>query len=185
MRAVLCLLLGVALLVGIALAYVSTRPVRYTSEALVAVLGDDAAGEVSEPLTSIWVEIGNSDVVLDRVAEELGTSRSALGDALTVTVSPDAPLVSIRARTGDAERSAEWANAAAEGLLVEDEVDRVPGWSLEQVTTARPAETADPSSTPLLVASAALLGALAGAAVAQLLSARDRRRRTAGAGQPA
>ncbi|WP_166509564.1 hypothetical protein [Blastococcus sp. TF02-8] len=174
--AVVLPLLGALLLAGAALAYVLTSPARYSAEALVAVLSEDTDGAVSEPLTSIWVEIGNSDAVLDRVTDELGVSRSALDEGLTVSVSSSAPLISIRASTGDAERSAAWANATAEALLDEDDADRVPGWSLEQVTSAQPAQRADQPPTLLLVAAGAVLGALVGASAAQLLAARARRR---------
>jgi capsular polysaccharide biosynthesis protein len=174
--AVLLPLLGAALLVGAVLGYDRVRPAEYSSEALVAVLPDDSEAEVSGAMTSIWVEIGNSDAVLDRVADELGTGRETLDAALTVEESANAPLVSIRARTGESARSAAWANVAAEELVAEAEAERVPGWSLEQVTAAQPASRTEPFATVLLIASAAGLGLLAGAAAAQLLLRRHRRR---------
>ncbi|TFV53700.1 hypothetical protein [Blastococcus sp. TF02A-35] len=177
--AVLLPLLGAALLVNAALLYGTTRAPTYTSEALVAVLPDDPAVSVSSPLTSIWVQIANSDAVLDGVTRELDVERSDLDDALTVSESADAPLISIRTRTGDAQRSAEWANTAADQLLDQAADERVPGWSLEQVTEARPAQTSDPKATVPLVGGAAVLGALVGAAAAQLLAARARRRQRA------
>lgn len=179
LRAVLLPLLGALLLTAVVVVYDGLRPPQYTSEALVAVLPDDPAVNVSSPLTAIWVQIGNSDVVLNGVAEDLRVSRSSLSGGLTVAESADAPLISIQASTGDAEVSAEWANSAAGELLSQAQISRVPGYFLQQVAEAQPAQSADRSTTVLLIAGAAVLGALIGASAAQLLAARDRRRRSA------
>ncbi len=169
-------LLLAGLLVGGVLAWQLTRPPAYTSEALVAVLPEDPAADVSLPITSVWVEIGNSDVVRDQISTELGTSRSTLDDGLEVEASSDAPLISLRASTDSAATSAQWANTAAAALLSQSTDNPVPGHRLQQVATAQASQAADPSVTPLLVAGGAVLGLLVGAAAVQLLNARDRKR---------
>jgi capsular polysaccharide biosynthesis protein len=169
-------LLLAALFVSGVLAWQLTRPPAYTAEALVAVLPEDPAVDVSLPITSVWAEIGNSDVVRDQISTQLGIGRSALDDGLEVEASSDAPLIFLRASTDSADTSAQWANTAAAALLGQSTDNPVPGHRLQQVAAAQAPQAVDPSVTPLLVAGGAVLGLLVGAAVAQLLQARDRRR---------
>ncbi|SDF64687.1 Capsular polysaccharide biosynthesis protein [Blastococcus aurantiacus] len=173
---VLPLLGAVALGAGV-LAYEAQRSPQYTSEALVAVLPEDPGDEVSLPITSIWVGIADSDTVRDRMAPRLDVSRAALDDGLTIGSSDDdAPLVTVRATTGDPETSAAWANAVAAELLAESDLHPISGYTLDQVTDARPPGAPDQFPTVPLVGGAVVVGLLAGAGAAQLVDRRARRR---------
>jgi len=169
-------LVGAVVLGGAALVYEAQRSPQYTSEALVAVLPADPADEVSLPITSTWAEIADSDSVRDRVSRTLDVSRADLEDRLVIAASEDAPLVSVRATTGNADTSAEWANAAAGEVLGQADGNPVPGYDLEQVTDARPRSEADEFPTVPLVGGAVVVGLLAGAGAAQLVDRRARRR---------
>ncbi|RBY74825.1 hypothetical protein DQ239_18730 [Blastococcus sp. TF02-09] len=169
-------LVGAVVLGGAAFVFEAQRAPQYTSEALVAVLPEDPADEVSMPITSIWAEIADSDSVRDRVGQTLGVSRAELEDDLVVAASEDAPLVSVQATTGNAETSAAWANAAAGEIVGEADGDQVPGYDLAQVTDARPRSETDQFPALPLVGGAAVVGLLAGAGAAQLLDRRARQR---------
>ncbi|WP_448625838.1 hypothetical protein [Geodermatophilus sp. URMC 64] len=172
-------LLGAALFGGAAFAVGATTPPTYTADALVAVLPDDPADEVSIPVAGIWTEVGSSDAVLLQAAGDLGVSGETLASAVTLTQAPNAPVITVTAVTEDPDRSADWANAVAAQLLAEDDRSPVPGYGLRQVADAvAPAEGAA-LVTPLIVAAAAAVGAVVGLVVAQGI-VRRRRSRSAG-----
>jgi capsular polysaccharide biosynthesis protein len=172
-------LLGAALFGGGALAVGATSSPTYTADALVAVLPDDPADEVSIPVAGIWTEVGSSDAVLLQAAGSLDVSGETLASAVTLTQAPNAPVITVSATTDDADRSADWANAVAAQLLAEDQRSPVPGYGLRQVADAVAPAEGVALVTPLIVAAAAVVGAVVGLVVAQGL-VRRRRSRSAG-----
>ncbi|MGY2126997.1 hypothetical protein [Blastococcus sp. SYSU DS0617] len=178
-RRLLLALLGAVLAVAALVAIDRLLPRTWTAEALVAVLPEDPAGDVSVQFTAIWVEIGDSAAIRQQAADALGIDTADLRDALTVSQSAGAPLVSVRVTTQDMQRSAEWANAVAAQLLEEAEDDPVPGYDLGQVTEALPPATADVRAGLALIGVVALGGALLGAGAGVLLDRRASRRATA------
>lgn len=163
-------LLGALLCAGGLLAYDRYSSPTYTAEALIAVLPDDPAADVSLQITAIWVEIGNSDGVLLETADGLGVQARTLEDSLTLIQTGNAPLLSVQVTTGDAERAADWANALSEQLLTESSDNPVPGYDLQQVTEALPPERRDVAAGTLLLGAAVVAGLLLGAGIAELLS---------------
>ena len=167
-------LLGALLFAGAGVLVNAGTDARYAAEALVTVLPTDPAAPVSQPVADIWVQIGTSDAVLSQAAAELDVPRDELASRLELVPSPESPVIAVRVTTTDAERSAVWADVVAELLLRQDADERVPGYDLQQVTDAVIPTRGTDVVSPLLLAGAALLGALAGLVAAQWL----RRRRS-------
>jgi uncharacterized protein involved in exopolysaccharide biosynthesis len=145
------------------------------------VLPTEETAEVSTAFTSIWVEIGGSDPVVEAAATRIGTEAATLRENLQVAQAGSAPLVSISVTTPDAARSADWANEVADELIAQAAPTVVPGYTLSQVTTAVPPPTSTGPSTTLVILGAAVVGLIAGTALAQALSRRLRRKARAAA----
>jgi capsular polysaccharide biosynthesis protein len=156
--------------------YLDAQAPSYTAQSLVSVLPTEETGEVSTAFTDIWVQIGNSDPVVDAAATRIGTEPATLRDQLQVAQAGSAALVSVSVTTPDATRSADWANEVADELVAQASPTVVPGYTLRQVTTAVPPSTSTGPSTPLLVLGAVVVGLIAGTALAQALGRRLRRR---------
>ncbi|TKJ28106.1 hypothetical protein [Blastococcus sp. CCUG 61487] len=174
--------LGALLCVAGLVAYDRYSTPTYTAETLVAVLPDDPGTDVSLQVTAIWVEIGNSDAILLATAEALGVPARTVEDRLTLVQTGDAPLLSVKVTTTDAERSAEWSNQLAEQLLAESSENPVPGYDLQQVAEALPPDRRDVTAGALYFATAVVIGLLLGAGVAELLSRRSHARAARRAG---
>jgi len=174
-------LLGALLFGGGAALYLAAQSPSYTAQALVSVLPTEETAEVSTAFTSIWVEIGGSDPVVEAAATRIGTEAATLRENLQVAQAGSAPLVSISVTTPDAARSADWANEVADELIAQAAPTVVPGYTLSQVTTAVPPPTSTGPSTTLVILGAAVVGLIAGTALAQALSRRLRRKARAAA----
>jgi capsular polysaccharide biosynthesis protein len=169
-------LLGGLLFGGGMAIYLDARSPSYTAQSLVSVLPTAATADVSTAFTDIWVQIGDSDAVVDAAATRIGTDPATLRDRMQIAQAGTAALVSISVTTPDAARSADWANDVADELIAQATPTVVPGYTLRQVTTAVPPPTSTGPSTPLLVLGAVVVGLIAGIALAQALGRRLRRR---------
>lgn len=158
---VLAALLGALVVGGAAFGYNATKQRTYTSESLVIVLTDGGSGDVS-PITAAWVNIGEAPLVIAGAAREVDVDASRLRAALTVSQPASTPLVSIKMTTTDPRRSAIWANAMADQLLAQGAARPIPGFSLNQLTVAVPAQQADAGMGTALILGVAFVGALVG-----------------------
>jgi capsular polysaccharide biosynthesis protein len=189
--------IGAGLFGAAGAAYATANPRAYRSEALVAVLPSATAATsttvttpakttvtsttpvavgVSADYTGIWVQLANSDLIRQAVAGQLGVSESEVSSTVTVAAgSTSAAVVSITAKTPDAGRSARYANAMADQLIARNSAAPVPGYSVLVVSRATPPAALSGLSRSLVVGGAALVGAVAGLAVANGLRRRRRR----------
>lgn len=166
--------LGAVLMGAGAFAYNSWTPPTYSAESLVIVLSDPGSGSDVGPITAAWVEIAHAPTVLAAAADSLGVQVGELQQALTVSQPGSTPLVSISMVTTDPKRSAQWANAVAEQLLTQARRRPIAGFDLNQLTRAVPPRQADPDQGSLLLAGAAVAGALLGGVAGQSLARRRR-----------
>ncbi|MGY1805915.1 hypothetical protein ACI8AF_00930 [Blastococcus sp. SYSU D00669] len=172
-------LIGALLFGGAAFAANQLTDPTYTATALIAVLPDDDTTDVSIPVAGIWAEIGNSEALLARAAEELDVDEATLARSVTVTTAANAPVLSVTATTTDPERSADWANAVGGELVAEEAANPVPRYGLQSAAIAVPPATGTELVSPLLMVAAAVLGALVGLVLAQAVVRRRRRRAAA------
>jgi capsular polysaccharide biosynthesis protein len=171
-------LVGLLLLGGTAFAVNRVAAPSYTAQALLAVLPNDPATTVSVPVSGIWAQVGQSDVLLSQAAQTLDVDQQTLASSVSLAQGTDSPVITVSVTTNDPRRSARWANAVAKQIITQSTQSPVPGYGVRQVAQAIPPVTRTTPVSPTLVLTAAVLGALAGLVLAQRLA---RRRRLAGA----
>lgn len=147
----------------------------YTADALLAVLPDDPAADVSIPVAAIWAEVGGSDAVVRQAARALDVDQQTLAAGLRATQLPNAPVISVSVTTTDPERAAAWANGVAAELLGRGEETPVPGYGLRQVAPAEAPVAGSVPLGPLIMLGAAAFGGVAGLVLAQRLRPIPRR----------
>jgi capsular polysaccharide biosynthesis protein len=170
----LLVLVGAVLMAAAALAYIKVTPKTYSAESLVIILSQSGSNGDVGSITAAWVEIAHAPTVLAGAADSLGVQVGDLEKALTVSQPQSTPLVSIKMVTTDATRSASWANAVADQLLLQADQRPISGFKLNQLTRAVPARQADPDQSSLLLVGATAVGALLGGVAGTSLVGRRR-----------
>lgn len=170
---VAAVLLGAVLLAGAVVAYGVLRPATYTADSLVLVESAESPSN-AVPIAAVWAEVATSDAVVAPVAEDLGLGNGRLRDAVTVSASQQAPLITVTAVTPQAGTSAEWANAVAAAMVARSSETPVAGFTLRPVTAAVPPQEADTGYGVQMVVGATVIGALLGLLTARWLLRRRR-----------
>lgn len=138
------------------------QPRMYESSANVFVRTDpgssvtdrSAAADYARQQISTYADLVTTPIVLDPAIEALGLTTNAgeLANRLSATVPEDTLLISITAQAGDAQSSAELANAVASSLRSQvAELETASGPATVQLTVVTPATAPSSPASPNLV----------------------------------
>lgn len=166
-------LIGAVLGAAAAFGYSALRPEAYSAHSLVLV-ETTGTPDSAVPIATVWAQVATSEAVFDPIAADLGLDSEDLREAVTVTSSDRAPLITVTAASQDGERSADWANAVAEALVERSSEAPVNGFDLRTVTPAVPPQTPDATYVTSVAVGAPVVGALLGLMTGRWLLRRRR-----------
>lgn len=151
--------------------YGALRPEPYSADSLVLVESVESPSN-AVPIATVWAEVAMSEAVVAPVADDLGVTNERLRDAVTVTASEQAPLITVTATTPQAGTSAVWANAVAAEMVARSSQTPIEGFTLRPVTDAVPPQEADTGYEVQTVVGATVIGGLVGLATGRWLRRR-------------